>query len=147
MYHNNNASINYNIKFDFPTIMKTGDNYADWQPGYIMNKKLREDAKIMTNNDYRQYLINNADKIIKYNQMQASDECCSSLALYGNIQSFNAPTNVPFLYNSINDKRVPFGDEKSDLKDFYLRSQLIKQNMILPLLSHEQLMSLKINNN
>ena len=64
-----------NIHFDFPPIMMDGRNFADWQPGAVINQKIREDAGIKTNSDYRQFLINNADQIIKYNQMQACDQC------------------------------------------------------------------------
>lgn len=139
-----------NIHFDFPPIMMDGRNFAEWQPGSVMNKKLREDARITTNNEYRQYLINNADKIIKYNQMQSCDECCSSLALYGNYntQNYLGSTNSPYLYKSCTDKSVPFGYETSDLKNVYLSRQELQKNMNVPLLSQEQLFQLRhvINN-
>ena len=139
-----------NIHFDFPPIMTDGRNFADWQPGSVMNKKLKEDAGITTNNEYRQYLINNADKIIKYNQLQSCDECCSSLASYGNYNSQNSSvsTNSPYLYKSCSDKSVPFGYETSDLKNVYLSRQELQKNMNVPLLSQEQLFQLRhvINN-
>ena len=139
-----------NIHFDFPPIMMDGRNFADWQPGSVMNKKLREDAGIKTNNEYRQYLMNNADKIIKYNQMQSCDECCSSLALYGNYNYQNniRSVNNPYLYKSCTDKSVPFGYESSDLKNVYLSRQELQKNMNVPLLSQEQLFQLRhvINN-
>jgi len=137
-----------NIHFDFPPIMMDGRNFADWQPGSIINKKIREDAGIRTNNEYRHYLMNNADKIIKYNQMQSCNECCSSLALYGNYTSQNSVSNTPYLYKSCSDKSVPFGYENSDLKNIYLSRQELQKNMNVPLLSQEQLFQLRhvINN-
>ena len=136
-----------NIHFDFPPIMMDGRNFADWQPGSVVNKKLREDAGIRTNNEYRQYMINNADKIIKYNQVQSCDECCSSLALYGGYNTPNSlgstSTNSPYLYKSCSDNSVPFGYEASDLKNVYLSRQELQRNMNVPLLSQEQLFQLR----
>ena len=57
-----------NIHFDYPPIMMDGRNFADWQPGAVINERIRQDAHIKSNADYRKYLTNNADNIIKYNQ-------------------------------------------------------------------------------
>jgi hypothetical protein len=92
-------------------------------------------------------MINNADKIIKYNQVQSCDECCSSLALYGGYNTPNSlgstSTNSPYLYKSCSDNSVPFGYEASDLKNVYLSRQELQRNMNVPLLSQEQLFQLR----
>ena len=57
-----------NIHFDFPPIMSDGRNFANWQPGSIINKTIRKENKIRSNNDYRRFLTNNADQIIQETQ-------------------------------------------------------------------------------
>ena len=60
-----------NIHFGFPPIMTDGRNYAQWQPGAVVNKTLRKEAGIKSNWQYRKYLQENADQIIEYDQRQA----------------------------------------------------------------------------
>jgi len=129
-----------NIHFDFPPIMMDGRNFADWQPGAVINEKIRENAGIKTNSDYRTYLINNADKIIKYNQLQACDQCCSCPAVYGNLGQTN--TNGPYLYKSCSDRSTPFGYETSDLKSEYLSRQELSKRLNVPLLTQEQMLKM-----
>ena len=84
-----------NIHFDYPPIMMDGRNFADWQPGAVINERIRQDAHIKSNADYRKYLTNNADNIIKYNQLQACDQCCACPARYGTEQS-QTNKNTPY---------------------------------------------------
>ena len=58
-----------NIHFDFPPIMNDGRNFATWQPGAVINKQIRKENNINTNSQYRQFLTENADSIIKANQL------------------------------------------------------------------------------
>jgi hypothetical protein len=127
-----------NIHFDFPPIMMDGRNFADWQPGAVINEKIREDAGIKTNSSYRRFLINNADDIIKNNQLQACDQCCACPAIYGATQN----TGSPYLYKSCSDSTVPFGYESSDLKNQYLTRQQLAARMNVPLLSQEQMLKM-----
>lgn len=129
-----------NIHFDFPPIMMDGRNFAEWQPGAVINEKIRENAGIKTNSDYRNYLINNADKIIKYNQLQACDQCCSCPAVYGNMEQTNS--YGPYLYKSCSDRSAPFGYETSDLKSEYLSRQELSKRLNVPLLTQEQMLKM-----
>jgi hypothetical protein len=129
-----------NIHFDFPPIMMDGRNFADWQPGAVINEKFREEAHIKTNADYRKYLINNADKIVKYNQIQACDQCCSCPAVYNS--GPHNPSNGPYLYKSCGDSTMPFGYETSDLKNQYLSRQELETRMNMPLLTQEQMVKM-----
>ena len=89
-----------NIHFDFPAIMADGRTFATWQPGAKVNKQIREENNIKSNWEYRKYLTNNADSIIKSNQLAACDNCCYCPAEY-NSQS---TSNSPFLYKSSGSK-------------------------------------------
>jgi len=124
-----------NIHFDFPPIMSDGRNYADWQPGAVINEELRNSANIKSNSEYRKYLTANADDIIKYNQLEACNNCCSCPPRYGTNQTIS---NTPYLYNSCVDNSQPYGYEKSDLKNVYLSSYQLQCRMIAPILTQDQ---------
>ena len=95
-----------NIHFDFPPIMTDGRNYATWQPGAVINENIRKKENIKTNWQYRKYLTQNADSIIKYNQLEACDQCCSCPAKYGKEQQMS---NTPYLYKSCSDNSWRLG--------------------------------------
>ena len=69
-----------NIHFGYPPIMNDGRNYASWQPGAVINEQIRKDENITTNWQYRKYLTDNADSIIKYYQLVSYDNCCAGIA-------------------------------------------------------------------
>ena len=74
-----------NIHFDFPPLMSDGRNFANWQPACEINKSLRQRNNIKSNYDYRQFLIKNADAIIKKNQKAACDDCCGCWEKYNKV--------------------------------------------------------------
>lgn len=131
-----------NIHFDFPPIMMDGRNFANWQPGAVINEKIRQEADIKTNSDYRKYLTDNADKIIKYNQSQSCDQCCSCPAIYGAEVPRGSESNTPYLYKSCSDASVPFGYETSDLKNDYLSRQQLQARLNIPLMTQEEILQM-----
>lgn len=126
-----------NIHFNYPPIMADGRNFASWQPGSVVNEKIREESGIKSNWQYRKYLMENADQIIKYNQLGACDECSSSVASYGGGEKL---TGTPFVYNSYLENSQPFGYENSDLKNSYLSRQQLQERMVTPVITQEQLL-------
>ena len=125
-----------NIHFNYPPIMADGRNFASWQPGSVVNEKIRQESGIKSNWQYRKYLMENADQIIKYNQLGACDECSSSVASYGGGEKL---TGTPFVYNSYLENSQPFGYENSDLKNSYLTRQQLQERMVTPVITQEQL--------
>ena len=132
-----------NIHFDFPPIMSDGRNFATWQPGAIVNEEIKVRENIKTNWQYRQYLTNNADSIIKYNQLAACDQCCSCPAKYGDGKEVS---NSPFLYKSCTESTQPYGYENSDLKNLYLDEYQLQCRLITPVITQEQLLKGKFPN-
>ena len=132
-----------NIHFDFPPIMSDGRNFATWQPGAIVNEEIKVRENIKTNWQYRQYLTNNADNIIKYNQLAACDQCCSCPAKYGDGKEVS---NSPFLYKSCTESTQPYGYENSDLKNLYLDEYQLQCRLITPVITQEQLLKGKFPN-
>ena len=128
-----------NIHLDFPPIMADGRNFASWQPDGVLSEKIRQDAGIKSNWNYRKYMIENADNIIRQNQEAACDQCCSCPAKYGSEQP-TTNNNGPFLYKSCTDKRQPYGYEGSDLKNQYLSSYELQARMVTPVFNQMQIM-------
>ncbi len=134
-----------NIHFDSPPIMNDGRNFSKWQPAAVMNNEIRASENIKTNWNYRNYLVNNAEKIIGYNQREACDECSSCPPQYSDpnltplhVNELNNSKNTPFLYTSSSDNSAPFGYESSNLKNIYLKDHELQARMIAPVLSQEQ---------
>lgn len=132
-----------NIHFDLPPIMTDGRNYASWQPGAVVNKKIREQANIKTNWQYRKYLTDNADAIIKYNQTEACNQTSMCPANY--VHNGNQP-NTPYLYSSCTSTAKPYGYQNSDLKNLYLNEYQLQCRLVTPVLTQEQLLQQRYQN-
>lgn len=117
-----------NIHFNFPPIMNDGRNYSSYVPGSAMDKEIKKRQNIKTNSDYRAYLQNNADQIIKNNQLNACNECSSCPY----INNGNKNMSQPYIFNSILSNDQPFGYQGSDLKNIYLSRQQMEAKMYAP---------------
>ena len=132
-----------NIHFDFPHIMADGRNYADWLPGAAINEQIREENNIKSNWDYRQFLVYNADEIIRKNQLEACDQCCACperLSVISQLQQSTTPSN-PYLYKSCFDSNQPYGYENSDLKNLYLSDYQLQARLTTPVLTQYTLLN------
>ena len=127
-----------NIHFDFPPIMADGRNFSSWQPGSVLSEELRNNAGIKTNWEYRKYMTENADEIIKMNQMSACDQCSSVSNPINN--NANSGSNSPFVFKSSSDKSQPAGYENSDMKNIYISQFQLQSRMVTPVVSQYQLL-------
>ena len=109
--------------------MTDGRNYSDWQPNAVVNNQIIKEAGIKSNWQYRKYLTENADSVIKLNQVEACNQCCTCPAVYGNHRQI---PNTPFLYKSCNDSTQPYGYENSNLKNLYLTKQQLNCRKMAP---------------
>ena len=75
--------------------------------------------------NYRQWLIKNADVIIKHNQ---SELCIEQSTFPKTTHS----TNTPFLYKSCVDTAQPLGYVNSNMKEIYLTKKQVMCTMIAP---------------
>jgi hypothetical protein len=141
-----------NIHLDFPPIMHDGRNYANWQPGSVINDSIKKEANIKSNWEYRRYLCNNADTIIKINQINACGDCCANTAQYKsatngatngatNDATLQTSNNSPYLFKSCMDIARPIGYENSDLKNMYLSDVNLQSRMVTPVFSQAELIS------
>jgi hypothetical protein len=129
-----------NIHSNFPAIMHDGRNYAEWQPGSVINERIRKEANITSNWEYRKYLCNNADTIMQFNQLSAAGDCCATKAQYGSAEQ-PITNNSPYLYKSCLDKTIKYGYENSDLKNLYLSDYALQARMVTPVFSQDQLLN------
>lgn len=122
-----------NIHFNFPPIMADGRNFASWQPEAVVNNRIRQQENITTSWQYRQYLTNNANEIMKMN----SYEACNELGLPSHFQTDATPsTNVPYTFKSTFDSNTPgFGYCNSNLKQPYLTREQLQARMIAPVVT------------
>tara|TARA_B100001027_G_C16233437_1_gene315807 strand:- start:100 stop:414 length:315 start_codon:yes stop_codon:yes gene_type:complete len=80
-----------------------------------INSSIRKENNITTNWDYRQYLINNADKIITHNRLNS---CINSGII--NDPTYGIVGNPPHLFDSTLSTERPFGYQTSDLKETFI---------------------------
>jgi hypothetical protein len=125
-----------NIHPNMPPMMNDGRNYSSWQPEAVINEQIQKEAGIKSNWEYRQYLQNNANNIMKYNTME-------SIYASGNnpytLVNNETSKNVPFLYTSTHDNSQPkYGFNNSDLKMNYLTREQLQSRMIAPSISTNQ---------
>jgi hypothetical protein len=134
-----------NIHPDLPPLMSDGRNYAEWQPGAVINERLREAAGIKTNAEYRKYLIANADKIASIDQQRACARCCPSVAL-SQAPRAAPPPATPFLYSSCAETTQPYGYESSNMKTKYLSEYQLQCRLSTPVITQAQLLQRKYPN-
>ena len=129
-----------NIHFNFPPIMADGRNYSTWQPGAVINEKIRENNDIKSNWDYRTFLQNNAVKIMQTNSISACNNCGACPPVYMGSQNPISQSSVPFVFASPLDNSLPFGYETSDLKNMYLSRNELQSRMSAPHISQAQML-------
>lgn len=127
-----------NIHFNSPPLMSDTRMFTDYKTSCKINDDLIKKYDIKTNNGYRQFLINNAKKIVKSNKEYSCHNC--GVCKYGNplIKSKNPPK---YLYKSFSDRSQPYGYENSDLKSVYLSRDELQKRLVAPILSQQQLLN------
>lgn len=116
-----------NIHFNFPGLMDDGRNFTKYETSVLLDSKIKKASNIKTNSDYRKYLQNNANAIIKNNQLDACNQCGS--CMYNTKNEID--NNNPYIFKNNISNDLPFGYENSDLKELYLsRKQLDSQKSI-----------------
>ena len=121
-----------NIHFNFPPIMNDSRNFSSYVPGSSRDMILKKNNNITTNQEYREFLIKNADKIISENQKLVCDECSS--CYYNNTNNIEKPKQ-PYIFTTILSNDVPYGYETSDLKEIYLTRQRLNAEKHAPVIN------------
>lgn len=130
-YHSNN-------KYDgFPPLMMDGRTItSSWQPEAVLNSELLKAINVETNWQYRQYMIKNANDIMKYNCIQSATDA-GYLKRYADLE--NNSYSSPYISQSFVDDNKPTGYQSSDLKELYLTREQLQARMIAPEITQEEL--------
>tara|TARA_B100000035_G_scaffold315203_1_gene334407 strand:+ start:1686 stop:2090 length:405 start_codon:yes stop_codon:yes gene_type:complete len=126
-----NYTASNNLYLHHPPIMHDGRNYATYRPDELLNQEILVDNRIMSNSEYREYLKNNATKIIETNQLESVRQINCK-------QNFKKPYdnyNKPYIFGSPFDTNQPYGYENSDLKRLYLTREQLQSRMIAPVVN------------
>jgi hypothetical protein len=129
-----------NIHAGFPALMSDGSWGRDWEPACANNNQLKKSAGISNNYQYRQYLMQNADAIIKKNQTNACENCCTCWKNFEDRNKVKCPEK--HIYKSTEDNIQPFGYENSDLKNTYVTSQSLQSRLVAPIITQAQMLSM-----
>ena len=135
-YHANN-------KYDgFPPIMSDGRTVtASFQPEAVLNEHLIKEVGVVTNWDYRQYLIKNGKEIMKYNCVQAANDV-GYVARYADL-SAGSSYSTPYIYSATTSAERPKGYQTSDLKDMYVSREQLQSRMIAPEITQAELYKMR----
>ena len=123
----------------YPPLMSDGRSVmSSWQPEAVINRNLLTDTGITNNWQYRRYLTQNADKIIKYNCAEACNDT-GYFVQYIN-PSIDQTFGTPTFYQSY---QVPSIDQISDLKQTYMTREQLAANTVSPVVTQDELMKLR----
>jgi hypothetical protein len=121
----------------FPPIMMDGRTIiASDQPESVLNNTLLKELNIQSNWQYRQYLIKNAEDIMKYNYR----ESCNDVGYFKRYADSPKEYNVPFIYPSFISTDKPNGYMSSDLKEYYLSREQLAARKVAPTITQEEIM-------
>jgi hypothetical protein len=130
---------------EFPPLMSDGRSItASWQPEASINADLLQSNNIKSNWQYRRYLTEQSKEIIEYNFREAS----SDVGYYKRpIDLPNIQSNIyhkelytsPYSYETVLDKKKPFGYQTSDLKELYLSREQLNARKIAPVITKRDL--------
>lgn len=130
MYSNLHSNEQRNNKLNERPIMNDGRVFSTWQPESIINSRIQQQEGINSNWDYRRYLQNNAQQIMKYNYINSTIDSGNNPKTYMNNQT---SSNSPFIFQSTHDSSRPnYGYNISDLKNNYLSREQLNARMIAP---------------
>jgi hypothetical protein len=108
----------HNIHLTFPGVMNDGRLFTSYNPNTVMNNELKKINNINSNQNYKQFLQNNAMDIMKMNGENCQYLNNTTIRFNENIKNGN-----PYLYHESFEKTQPYGYENSGVKNMYLSRQ------------------------
>jgi hypothetical protein len=123
----------------YPPLMSDGRSVmSSWQPEAVINRNLLADTGITSNWQYRKYMIDNAEKIIKYNCAEACNDTGYFVQYVNpsNDQSFGTPKFYQYY-------QEPTIGQVSDLKQTYLTREQLAANSVSPVVTQDELLKLR----
>lgn len=121
-----------NIHFDSPPLMSDGRSFASWQTQTDMDEHIRSANNIKSNWQYRQFLISNANDIMKCNMYESTNSL--GVNAYHESQmgkiSGGGSSGAPYMFQTIDTPA--HHAQVSDLKNPYLTREQLQAKKIAP---------------
>lgn len=127
-----------NIDKTSPARMDDGRFFTNYNLYYESEPSYKASLKMKSNHQYRKYLTDNADNVMKKNRELSGDNCCNCQSSPESI--FNP---LKYLYKSCSDTTMPYGYESSDLKNLYISRKGLNSRLSAPMVSQDQLLMFK----
>lgn len=130
-----------NLYPGFPPLMADGRNLiASYQPEAILNNTLKDQNGITSNWEYRKYLIENSEEVLRSNFREA----CNDVGYFERFLpdergNTNPIKTTPYQYSSYLDNTNPVGYANSDLKDLYISREQLNVRKFSPSITQDQL--------
>ena len=137
-----------NVFPEFPPLMSDGRSLiATYQSETDTNAITIKSNGIKSNWQYRNYLIDNGESIMRENFREACNDV-------GYFERFSPSTadgkekikSAPYMYSSYMDGAKPQGYANSDLKDMYLSREQLNSRRVAPTLTQDQLLKMGVLN-
>lgn len=111
-------------------ILNDSRNFSSYQPGTEIDNQIKTVANITQNNEYRNFLIKNAETIIKNNQ----EYLCRQVPMcsFSNTGITKTNNSTPYIFNELSQDIVPYGYQDSDLKRYYLSREKLNSEKYSP---------------
>ena len=116
--------------------MADGRNFASWKSSCSLDEEIKKKINIQSNWDYRQFLTQHSNNIMKHNLKLMCDGCCKCS------YNTNNEGENKYLFTSCSDSTTPYGYQESDLKNMYLSRQSLNSQLMAPILTQEQYLKL-----
>ena len=116
-----------NIHKKFPGIMEDGRFFSEHKQSSILNNDIKVNNNIKNNEQYRHFLVNNANFIMEKNKYYYMDQSYkynpnNDPDYFLKYKNFNNNNN-PYLFDNILDSAQPYGYETNQIKSKYLSQQ------------------------
>jgi len=141
-----------NVYPGFPPLMADGRSLiASWQPESTVNDKLLKENGIASNWEYRKFMTQNAQQIIRRNFIESANDIGYydrlGIDAKSNFEPIPSPMNVrqfghPAIYSSYVEKERDYGATPSDLKTHYLSREQLQARMVSPAVTQEDLLKM-----
>lgn len=132
----------------FPPLMSDGRALiASWQPEAVANQSILKSNGITSNWEYRNYLTQNAQEIIRHNFIESATDMGYYDGENKSVQSEFVPmfssVGNPAQYASLLQPSKAFGQFDSDLKVNYLSREQLAARMATPVVTQDSLLRLQ----
>jgi hypothetical protein len=134
----------------FPPLMNDGRALiASWQHDATLNQSLLQSSGVKSNWEYRKFLTENANDIMRRNFAEAANDTGyyiqerkseSNPSFVPIFSSMSKKHAHPSKYNSYLDPEREFGRFESDLKANYLSREQLQARMATPVITQDQLL-------